>query len=120
MQLQIDALKEAAPWPGAGRRILVVLATSSWHRALPGHRLFATRSGSTPAGALSQALAGAFEPPLGDRAEEAIAKLDATTCLDLGLPHYFRRNSLARLPGCAGRAETVAARTSRPRAAHPR
>jgi len=80
VQLQIDALKEAAPWPGAGRRILAVLATSSWRRALPGgHRLFATRSGSTPAGALSQALAGAFEPRLGGRAEEAIAKLDATT-----------------------------------------
>ncbi len=27
MQLQIDALKEAAAWPGAGRRILVVLAS---------------------------------------------------------------------------------------------
>ena len=30
MQLKIDALKEAAVWPGAGRRTLVVLATSSW------------------------------------------------------------------------------------------
>ncbi len=103
-----------------GRRTLVVLATSSWRRALPGgHRLFATRSGSTSAGAFSQALAGAFESRLGGRAEEAIAKLDAATGLDLGLPHYFRGTSLARLPGCAGHAETVVAGTSRSRAAHP-
>jgi hypothetical protein len=85
VQRKLDALQEAAARPGAGRRILVVLATSSWRRALPGgHRLFAARSGSTSAGALSQALAGAFEPRLGGRAEEAIAKLDATTGLDLG------------------------------------
>ena len=36
VQRKIDALKEAAARPGAGRRTLVVLATSSWHRALPG------------------------------------------------------------------------------------
>jgi len=111
MQLEIDALKEAAAWPGADRRILVVLATQLMAAELyqEGFGYFAARSDAAPADALSLALAGAFESRLGGRTEQAIAKLDAATGLDLGLPHYFRGTSLARLPGCAGRAETVVA-----------
>ena len=111
MQLEIDALKEAAAWPGADRRILVVLATQLMAAELyqEGFGYFAARSDAAPADALSLALAGAFESRLGGRTEQAMAKLDAATGLDLGLPHYFRGTSLARLPGCAGRAETVAA-----------
>lgn len=111
MQLEIDALKEAAAWPGADRRTLVVLASQLMAAELyqEGFDYFAARSDSTPTDALWLALAGAFESRLDGRTEEAIAKLDAATGLDLGLPHYFRGTSLARLPGCAGRAETVAA-----------
>jgi glyoxylase-like metal-dependent hydrolase (beta-lactamase superfamily II) len=111
MQLMIDALKDAAAWPGADRRTLVVLAGQLMAAELyqEGFDYFAARPGSTPADALWLALAGAFESRLDDRAEAAIAKLDAAAGLDVGLPHYFRGTSLARLPGCAGRAETVVA-----------
>jgi len=74
-----------------------------------GFDYFAARSDSTPTDALWLALTGAFEPRLDGPTGQAIAKLDAATGLDLGLPHYFRGTSLARLPGCAGRAETVVA-----------
>jgi glyoxylase-like metal-dependent hydrolase (beta-lactamase superfamily II) len=111
MQLIIDALKEAAAWPGADRRTAVVLGSQLMAAGLDqeGFDYFAARSARAPADALSLALAGAFESRLGGRAPEAIAKLDAAASLDLGLPHYFRGTSLARLPECAGRAETVVA-----------
>jgi len=111
MQLDIDALKEAAAWPDADQNTIVILAVQIMAAELyqDGYDYFAARSHSTPADALSLALAGTFESRLDGRAGEAIAKLDAATELDLGLPHYFRGTSLARLPGCAGRAETVAA-----------
>ena len=111
MQLEIDALKEAAAWPGADQRTLVVLAGQLMAAELyqEGFGYFAARSDAAPADALSLALTGAFESRLDGRAEEAIAKLDAAAGLGLGLPQYFRGTSLAQLPGCAGRAETVAA-----------
>ena len=111
MQLMIDALKEAAAWPGADQRTLIVLASQLMAAGLhqEGFDYFAARSDAAPADALSLALAGAFESRLDGRTEQAIARLDAATGLDLGLPHYFRGTSLARLPRCAGRAETVAA-----------
>jgi len=111
MQLEIDALKTAAAWPGADQRTLIVLASQLMAAELyqEGFDYFAARSDAAPADALGLALAGAFESRLGGRTEQAIAKLDAATSLGLGLPHYFRGTSLARLPGCAGRAETVAA-----------
>jgi glyoxylase-like metal-dependent hydrolase (beta-lactamase superfamily II) len=110
MQLMIDALKQAAAWPGADRRTPVVLASQLMAAELyqEGFDYFAARSGRAPADALWLALAGAFESRLDGRAGAAIAKLDAAAGLDLGLPHYFRGTSLARLPGCAGRPETVA------------
>jgi glyoxylase-like metal-dependent hydrolase (beta-lactamase superfamily II) len=111
MQLMIDALKEAAAWPDADRQTAVVLASQLMAAGLDqdGFDYFAARSDSAPADPLSLALAGAFESRLGGRTEEAIARLDAAAGLDLGLPHYFRGTSLARLPGCADRAETVVA-----------
>lgn len=111
MQLKIDALKEAAAWPGADRRTSVVLASQLMAAELyqEGFEYFAARSDAAPADALPLALAGAFESRLDGRTEQAITKLDAAVGLDLGLPHYFRGTSLARLPECAGRAETVAA-----------
>jgi glyoxylase-like metal-dependent hydrolase (beta-lactamase superfamily II) len=111
MQLKIDALKEAAAWPDADQRTTVVLASQlmAAERYQEGYDYFAARSDSTPTDALSLALAGAFQSRLDGRTEEAIARLDAATGLDLGLPQYFRGTSLARLPECAGRAETVVA-----------
>jgi hypothetical protein len=95
MQLEIDALKEAAAWPGADRRTLVVLASQLMAAGLyqEGFGYFAARSDAAPGDALRLALAGAFESRLGGRTEQAIAKLDAATGLDLGLPHYFRGTS---------------------------
>ena len=111
MQLKIDALKQAAAWPGTGQRTLVVLASQLVAAGLyqEGLEHFAARSDAAPADALWRALAGAFEFRLDGRTGEAITKLDAATGLDLGLPHYFRGTSPARLPGCGGRAETVVA-----------
>ena len=51
-----------------------------------GFDYFVAHSDSAPADAFSLALAGAFESRLDDRTEEAIAKLDAATGLDPGLP----------------------------------
>lgn len=111
MRPQLDALKEAAAWPGATQRTLVVLASQLMAAGLDqeGFDYFAERCDAAPADALSLALAGAFETRLDGRAGQAIAKLDAAASMDLGLPRYLRGTSLARLPGCAGRAETVAA-----------
>jgi len=107
MLLEIDALKTAAAWPGANRRTIIVLASQlmAAERYLEGYEYFAGR----PDDALWLALTGAFESRLDGRAEAAIDKLDAAAGLDLGLAQYFRGTSLAALPGCAGRAETVAA-----------
>jgi glyoxylase-like metal-dependent hydrolase (beta-lactamase superfamily II) len=111
MQLEIDALKEAAAWPGADQRTTVVLASQlmAAGRYQEGFGYFAARSQGAPADALALALTGAFESGLHGRAEGAIAKLDAAAGLGLGLPQYLRGTSLARLPRCAGRAETVVA-----------
>jgi glyoxylase-like metal-dependent hydrolase (beta-lactamase superfamily II) len=111
MQLEIDALTEAVGWPGADQATIVMLAVQlmAAERYQEGFDYFAARSHAAPADALWLTLAGAFESRLDSRADEAIAKLDAATELGLGLPHYFRGTSLARLPECAGRAETVVA-----------
>jgi glyoxylase-like metal-dependent hydrolase (beta-lactamase superfamily II) len=111
MRLEIDALKEAAAWPNADQQTVVVLASQLMAAGLyqEGFEFFAARSDGSPAGALELALAGAFESRLDGRATDAIAKLDAAAEVGLGLPQYFRGTSLAQLPGCAGRAETVVA-----------
>lgn len=109
MQLKIDALKQAAAWPGADPRTSVVLASQLLAAELyqEGFDYFAARSRSAPTDALALALAGTFESRINGRTTGAIAKLDAATSLGVGLPHYFRGTSLARLPECAGRAHTV-------------
>jgi len=107
MRLEIDALKQAAAWPGADQQTIVVLANQLMGagRFQEGFDYFAARADDT----LALALAGAFESGLDGRATDAIAKLDAAAGVGLGLPQYLRGTSLARLPGCAGRAETVVA-----------
>jgi glyoxylase-like metal-dependent hydrolase (beta-lactamase superfamily II) len=111
MQLEIDALKEAAAWPEADQRTLIVLASQlvAAERYQEGYEYFVARSDSAPTDALRLALAGAFEARLDGRTEQAIAKLDAATGLGVGLPHFFRGTTLAQMPACAGRAETVVA-----------
>jgi glyoxylase-like metal-dependent hydrolase (beta-lactamase superfamily II) len=111
MQLTLDALKEAAAWPGADRGTRVLLAGQflADERYEEGFGYFAAQSAAQSGDVLALALAGAFESHLDGRAEAAIAKLDAAAGLDLGLPQFFRGTALAGLPGCAGRAETAAA-----------
>ncbi|GII04061.1 MBL fold metallo-hydrolase [Planobispora takensis] len=109
MNMEIAALSEVAAWPKAERRTRIVLANQFTAAGLDGEgfEFFSALSAQAPDDALLLALAGAFQSRLEGRAAEAIAKLDAAASLDLGLPHYFRGISLADLPGCAGRAETV-------------
>jgi len=111
MRLEIDALKQAASWPDADQQTIVVLANQlmSAGRFQEGFDYFAAQADDSPAGVLALALAGAFESGLDGRATDAIAKLDAAAGAGLGLPQYLRGTSLARMPGCAGRPETVVA-----------
>ncbi|GIH52357.1 Metallo-beta-lactamase superfamily protein [Microbispora rosea] len=111
MNEEIAALSQVATWPNADRRTRIVLASQFTAAGLDaeGFGFFAELSSRTPRDGLLLALAGAFQSRLDGQAEAAIAKLDAATTLDLGLPHYYRGISLAGLPGCAGRAETVVA-----------
>ncbi len=107
--LEIEALMQAAAWPDASTRTLVVLAGQllGAGRFGDGYAFFDKLAGDRQGEALPLALAGTFQSLLTGQAEEAVAKLDAAAQLDLGLPQYFRGTSLARLPRCGGRAETV-------------
>jgi hypothetical protein len=69
MQLMINALEEAAAWPGADQRTLVVLASQLMAAELyqEGFGYFAARSDAAPADALPLALAGALESRLDGR-----------------------------------------------------
>ncbi|GAA4210765.1 MBL fold metallo-hydrolase [Microbispora amethystogenes] len=109
MNDEIAALSRVATWPNADRRTRIVLANQLTAAGLDteGYEFFSDLSSRTPGDGLLLALAGAFQSRLDGQAEAAIAKLDTATSLDLGLPHYYRGISLAGLPGCAGRAETV-------------
>ncbi|GLW22788.1 MBL fold metallo-hydrolase [Microbispora triticiradicis] len=111
MNGEIAALSQVATWPNADRRVRIVLANQFRAAGLDmeGFEFFSDLSSRTPGDGLLLALAGAFQARLDGQAGAAIAKLDAATSLDLGLPHYYRGTSLAGLPGCAGRAETVVA-----------
>ncbi|MGW4985511.1 MBL fold metallo-hydrolase [Streptomyces mirabilis] len=111
MNVEIAALSQAATWPNADRRTRIVLANQFMTAGLDkeGFEFFSALSAQMQGDGLVLALTGVFQSRLEGQAEEAIAKLDAATSLDLGLPHYFRGISLARLPECAGRAETVVA-----------
>ncbi|KAB8180135.1 MBL fold metallo-hydrolase [Microbispora catharanthi] len=111
MNEEIAALSQVATWPNADRRTRVVLASQFTAAGLDaeGFGFFAELSSRMPGDGLLLALAGAFQSRLDGQVEAAIAKLDAAASLDLGLPHYYRGISLAGLPECAGRAETVVA-----------
>ncbi|MCX5233323.1 MBL fold metallo-hydrolase [Streptomyces sp. NBC_00233] len=111
MNMEIAALSQVASWPNADRRTRIVLANQFMTAGLEkeGFEYFSKLSASMEGDGLLLALAGVFESRLEGQAVAAIAKLDAATSLDLGLPHYYRGTSLAGLPDCAGRAETVVA-----------
>jgi glyoxylase-like metal-dependent hydrolase (beta-lactamase superfamily II) len=111
MNMDIAALSQVATWPNADRRTRIVLANQFMTTGLDreGFEFFSALSARAQGDGLLLALAGTFQSRLEGQAEAAIVKLDAATSLDLGLPHYFRGISLARLPECAGRAETVVA-----------
>jgi glyoxylase-like metal-dependent hydrolase (beta-lactamase superfamily II) len=111
MNMEIAALSQAAAWPDVDRRVKIVLANQLVSAGLDqeGFELFSALSAQAQGDGLLLALAGAFQSRLEGQAEAAMAKLDAAAALDLGLPHYYRGISLARLPECAGRAETVVA-----------
>lgn len=106
--LEIEALREAVSWPNVAQRTVLILAVHllAEHRYREGYEYFGGRSSG---GALFLALAGAFQARLGEDLEGALAKLDAATEQDLGLPHYFRGITLGALPDCGGRAEAVVA-----------
>lgn len=111
MNMEIRALSQVAAWPDTDRRTRVVLANQFMTAGLDreGFDFFSALSDQAQGDGLLLALAGAFQCRLNGQAEAGVAKLDAATSLDLGLPHYYRGISLARLPDCAGRAETVVA-----------
>jgi len=93
VQLQIDALKEAAAWPGAGRRTLVVLASQLMAAELyqEGFGYFAARSDSTPA-----ARSGWRSP---ERSSPVSAALDRGGDRQAGRGHRPRSRAAALLPG---------------------
>lgn len=110
-QLDIEALQRAVRWPRPAQRTVLVLAIQllSARRHRDGYAYFAERSREAPDDALFLTLAGVFQARLGEDLDGALRTLDAATERDLGLPHYFRGVTLAALPDCAGRAETVVA-----------
>jgi glyoxylase-like metal-dependent hydrolase (beta-lactamase superfamily II) len=107
--LEIEALQQAAAWPDASMRTLIVLAGQllAAGRFQEGYALFNKLAEDRRGEALPLALAGTFQSVLPGQTEGAIAKLDAAAQIERGFPQYFRGTSLARLPGCGGRAETV-------------
>ena len=106
---EIDALLQAAGWPNAAQRTLLVLAGQllAAQRFEDGYTFFDELTSSRPEDALALALAGTFQARLTGKAQEAIGKLDAAAQRDVGLPNYFRGTSLASLAECGGRPETV-------------
>jgi glyoxylase-like metal-dependent hydrolase (beta-lactamase superfamily II) len=111
MNMEIRALAQVATWPDTDRRTRIVLANQFMTAGLDqeGFDFFSALSDQAQDDGLLLAIAGAFQSRLEGQAEAGIAKLDAATSLDLGLPHYYRGISLARMAECAGRAETVVA-----------
>jgi glyoxylase-like metal-dependent hydrolase (beta-lactamase superfamily II) len=107
--LEIEALMQAAAWPDAATRTLIVLAGQllGAGRFEEGYAFFDKVAADRQGDALPLTLAGTFQSLLEGKTEEAVAKLDAAAQLDLGFPQFFRGTSLARLPGCGGRPETV-------------
>lgn len=107
--LELEALRQAVRRPEVDQRSIVILAGQFLADRLDreGYDYFGERSKDVPDEVLFLTLAGVFQARLGEDPEEAVAKLDAAAERDLGLPNYFRGVTLAALPECGGRAETV-------------
>ncbi|MGW3917586.1 hypothetical protein ACWEBX_39895, partial [Streptomyces sp. NPDC005070] len=101
MNLEIAALSQVATWPDADRRTRIVLAnqfsTAGLHEE--GFDFFSGLSAQNPTDGLLMALAGLFQSRLAGQEEAAIAKLDAATSLDLGLPQLHQSVLLGLLAG---------------------
>src|SRR5690242_5837531 len=94
--LEIEALMQAAAWPDASSRTLIVLAGQllGARRFEEGYAFFDKLAADRQGEALPLTLAGTFQSVLPGQTEQAVAKLDAAAQLDLGLPQYFRGTSL--------------------------
>ena len=75
----IEALKEAASWPGADLATTVTLATrlAAAGADAEGYRYFSAQAAARPGEPLPLALAGFFQARLGQDTGAALAKLDA-------------------------------------------
>lgn len=107
--LEIEALRQAVRWQNATQLTALQLAGQllAARRHREGYEYFLERAQAEPDRPLYLTLAGVFQARLDGATDEAIDKLDAAAERDLGLPQYFRGVTLAELPYCAGRAETV-------------
>lgn len=103
----IEALKVAASWPGAGRAMLVTLATvlAATGADHDGLSYFEALAASQPDQVLPLALAGYFQVRAGEDIPAGLAKLDDAAGRDLGPAQYYRGLALAALPAEAGRAK---------------
>ncbi|HEY7324898.1 MAG TPA: MBL fold metallo-hydrolase [Streptosporangiaceae bacterium] len=107
----VEALKEAASWPGADRATLVTLATvlAATGADQDGADYFGALAAAQPDQVLPLALAGYFEVRAGQDTEAGIAKLDEAASRDLGPAQYYRGLALAGLPAAHGRADQAVA-----------
>jgi glyoxylase-like metal-dependent hydrolase (beta-lactamase superfamily II) len=107
----IEALKQAASWPGADRGTLITLATvlASTGADEDGFRYFDALAASQPDEVLPLVLAGYFQVRAGVDIPAGLAKLDDAASRDLGPAQYFRGLALAGLPANSGHAEQAVA-----------
>jgi glyoxylase-like metal-dependent hydrolase (beta-lactamase superfamily II) len=107
----VEALKEAAAWPGADRATLITLATmlAATGADEEGLRYFDELAASQQDQVLPLALAGYFQVRSGADIPAGVARLDEAAGKDLGPAQYYRGLALAGLPASAGRAEQAIA-----------
>ena len=107
----LEALKEAASWPGADRVSLITLATvlAATGADHDGLSYFAALAASQPDQVLPLTLAGYFQVRAGEDIPAGLAKLDDAASRDLGPAQYYRGLALASLPAEAGHAEQAVA-----------
>jgi len=107
----VEALKQAASWPGADRATLVTLATvlAATGADQDGAHYFEGLAAAQPDQVLPLALAGYFQVRAGRDIDAGIAKLDDAASRDLGPSQYYRGLALAELPASAGHAEQAIA-----------
>jgi len=109
--LNLEALKLAATWPGADRTTLVTLATvlAATGADDEGRIFFNALAARQPERPLPQALAGYFQVRSGADVETGVARLNDAASRDLGPAQYYRGLALAGLPAEAGHAEQAVA-----------